>query len=149
MTAPVAPIPGFNGKLYRNTGTNDSAVWDEMPNVRDIEAPLEFDDVNVSSRLGGGFKQHEPGQGDISLSLAMLHNPLDADMVALITAAWARTETQLLILDQAQSTAGSQGIKAFFKIFKAARKEALDGMMEQMFDLKLCYTIYPPTYVTT
>lgn len=148
MAAPTAPILGANGKLYRNTGSNDSPTWDLIPNVRDIEAPLEFSDIDVSSRLGGGFKQHEPGLGDIMLNLIMLYNPADLDMVALITAAWTRAETQLLILDAAYDNAGSQGIKAFFKIFKSGRKEGVDGIMEQAFDLKLCYSAYPPSYVT-
>ena len=160
MAAPFAPIIGSTGKIYRNTATiNDptfgliphpnNPTWDLMPNVRDVEVPIDFTDVDVTSRLGGGFKQHEPALGDLSLSLVMLYNPYDDDMAFLIKAAWLRLAVELLILDQDRQVNLSQGIRATFKVFKSSRPEKVDGMMEQMFDLKPCWTQYAPSYVYT
>lgn len=148
MAAPVAPIMGASGRFYRNTGTRLAPVFDSIQNVRDIEAPISFTDVDVSSRRGGGFKQHEPALGDITLSITMLYDPADADMVTFIACATARKSVELAIMDQDILVAGVQGIIAVFKIFNMSRMEGVDGIMEQKFEFKLCYADDPPIYVS-
>lgn len=149
MAAPTAPVRGDLGKLYRNTGTYGSPTWSEVSNVDDVNFPLELSDQDVTKRNGGGFKQHEPGLADIAATLKMLHDPADTAMAAFITAAWNRTSIELYILDQAYSTAGSQGIRATFKFFKQSRTEPVDGYMMQEFDVKPCLASNAPAYVTT
>lgn len=149
MAAPTVPIMGANGKLYRNTGSYGSPTWNLISNVRDIEPNWEFGDADVSSRAGGGFRWHEPTLVDIAFSATMLYDPADDDYVAFLAAAQARTAIDIFVLDQAQATAGSQGPRGIFKIFKFGRKEGLDGMMEVNIDFKLAYSANPPTWSTT
>lgn len=149
MAAPTVPIMGANGKLYRNTGTHGTPIWNEVPNVRDIEPNWEFGDADVSSRAGGGFRWHEPTLADIAFSVTMLYDPADLDYQAFLTAMTTRAELDLFVLDQSSGTAGSQGPRGRFKIYKFGRKEGLDGMMEVNIDFKLCYSANVPTWSTT
>src|SRR5262245_11021781 len=112
----TAPVLGANGKLYYNTGSFGSPVWDLIPNCRDIETSLDFTDSDVTTRAGATMKQHEPALADLSFSISMLYDPNDADMAVLITAAWTRSAIEFLILDDLESIAGSQGIRGTFKI---------------------------------
>lgn len=147
MPAPTAPILGANGKLYRNTASNASPTWDLIPNCRSITPHISLSDVDVSGRAGGAAKQHEPGLIDFDWSLEMLYDPADTDMTTLITATYARTGVEFLILDQAQATTGSFGVRAFCKIFDFKRPEEIDGIMSASFELKNAYsTNAPATY---
>lgn len=149
MAAPTAPILGANGKLYRNTNTYASPTWNEIPNVGDIEPEWKYGEFDVSLRAGGGAKMVEPTLLMVGLKFKMLYDPADADMTALITAATARTAVEFYILDQASSTAGSQGPRATMKCFDMGRKEGIDGIMMIEFDWKLCYSTNTPTWATT
>jgi hypothetical protein len=149
VAAPTAPILGFNCKLYRNTSTYESPSWNEIPNCETVEAPIEFTDIEVSSRAGGGWKQHEPGMGDIGFTLTMpVYDPADADYIALLAAAQARTSIDFWMLDQSSGTTGSQGPRARFKCFKFGRTEELDGVCGFYFEYKICYDTNAPAWST-
>lgn len=140
MAAPTAPVLGINGKLYRNTGSYGSPVWDLIPNCMDLELKHDWTDVEVTVRSGGGAKQHEPGLIDFGFTLKMLYDPADTDMTTLIAAAAARTGIEFLALDQAVGTAGSFGTRAFCKIFNYTKSENADGIMMASFDIKNAYS---------
>jgi hypothetical protein len=150
MSAPVAPIPGFAGKTYRNTSIilGSTQVWDLMPSIREVDFPLSFGKYDATARVSAGFKMEEPTLAELSGSLTMLYDPADEDMVAMLAAALTRSAVELLFLDQDVGLTGASGFRGIYKIFKAGRKEALDGYMEQMFDLAVCYSLFPPTYIT-
>ncbi len=144
---PSAPVLGAKGKLYRNTGTYTTPVWDLIPNVKDVMFPLVFKEYDATARAGEGWEASEPTVAMLSGSLVMLHNPADPDLQAFIAAAWNRLPQELLNLDAPVSDTGSQGSRASYKIFKQERKEPVGSMMEQNFDLKLCLADHPPEYV--
>lgn len=149
MAAPTAPILGANGKLYRNTGTYGTPVWNEIPNCRSITGNHTMSDVVVSGRANGGAVAHEPGLLDFDFTLEMLYDPADADMTTLITAFFARTAIEFALLDQASGTAGSYGTRATCKLFNYKRPEEIDGIMSVSFDVKNCYSAYAPAGFTT
>jgi hypothetical protein len=99
MAAPFAPVAGVNGKLYWNTADADAPIWSLVSNVRDVEIPLDFTDVDISGRYGGGWKQHEPALADLSLSLTMLYDPYNIHMTAFIFAGLNKLPIELLNLD--------------------------------------------------
>lgn len=138
---------GANGNLCLNSGTLGTPVWSEMNNVRDIEWALDFTDVDISARVGGGYKMHEPALGDIAFSTEHLYDPADAQLDTLRTAALNRTAIDLAIMDGAIDVTGSQGFRMRVKAFSMKKPEPLDGIMAQSFDWKLCYSSTPPTYL--
>lgn len=141
MAAPTAPILGFNGKLYRNTGTYGTPTWNEIPNVGDVEMTLEASEADISVRAGGGFEQVVAGLIKFEASWKSVYDPADEDQTALRTAFFARTPIEFAIMDQAVGTAGSQGIRATCMVMKMTRIEALGEAM--MVDVSI-----RPTYAT-
>lgn len=148
MSAPTAPVLGANGKLYRNTGSYVSPVWDLIPNCRSLTPKHSMTDVEVSVRAGGAAKQHEPGLFDFSFTLEQLYDPADTDQTALITAFQNRTGVEFLALDQASGTTGSFGTRAFCKIFDYEKGEEIDGIMSAKFEIKNAYSTNPPAFFT-
>lgn len=130
MAAPTAPILGFNGKLYRNSGSYASPVWDEITNVGDITMTDEAGQADIGIRAMNGFQIAVAGLRKIGWEWTSVYDPADADQTALRTAYAARTPVEFLILDQANGTAGSQGIRVTCMLTKFARQEKLgDAMM--------------------
>lgn len=148
MSAPTAPVLGADGIFVVNTGSHNSPTWDEMDNVRDIELSLDFTDVEVTLRAGGGYKAHEPALADISFSTEHLHDPADTQLTTLRNAAIARTMLEVGIMDQDIATAGSQGFTMPVKAFSFKPSQMLDGIMSDAFDWKICYASFTPSYVT-
>jgi hypothetical protein len=143
-----APQPGVNGVIYRNMNPTPvsavnalSPVWSRVvANVSDVEIGKSKTKVDVTKRLGGGVKQYEPGNLDISFTLTMLHGPgNDEDIVAFTTAFWAGSHVELLLIDQALILGGAQGTAGPFKIFNDNEKQPIDGMQEHAYDFAPCF----------
>ena len=139
MAAPTAPILGFQGKLYRNSGTYESPTWVLVDNVGDLELPLEAGEANISVRSGNGFELVVPGLIKYGLNFKMVYDPADANQTALRAAFFARTAIEFLALDQAVATAGSSGVRATMCVLKCSRSEALAEAM-------MCDVALKPTY---
>jgi len=129
MAAPTAPILGFNGKLYFNTGTYGSPTWNEIVNVGDITMTDEAGQADIGIRSMNGFQIAVAGLRKIGWEWVMVYDPADTDQTALRTAYAARTATEFLILDQANATVGSQGMRVTCMITKFARQEKLGEAM--------------------
>ena len=138
---------GADGVLVLNSGSLETPTWNEMLNLRDLEWSLSYSDVEVSSRIGGGYKMHEPALGDIAFSTEHLHDPADTQLATLRDAALGPIAVDLAIMDGEIDETGSQGFRMRVKAFDFKRAEMLDGIMSQAFDWKLCYSATPPEYL--
>lgn len=148
MAAPSAPVMGFNGKAYYNTGTYGSPTWTLMSNVGDIEVTDEMTESEIPLRAGGGFMFFAAGLRKLGFSWKMLYNPADTVQTALRSAYAARTATEFLFLDQLVATAGSEGMRASMAITKFARGEPLDGAMMVDVAVKPAYSANVPALFT-
>lgn len=148
MAAPSAPIVGFNGKAYYNSGSYASPTWVLWSNVGDIDVTDERTKIEIAIRAGNGFKFTAPGLRDIGYSGKSLYDPGDTTQTALKTAYDDGTAKEFLFLDQAQATAGSAGLRALMAITKFARPEPIDGVMMIDWELKPAYTSNVPALYT-
>ena len=149
MAAPTAPILGFNAKLYRNTGTYGTPIWNEVPNVGDLELSLEASEAATNVRSGAGFEQAVAGLIKAGINFTMIYDPADVDQTAMVTAFFARTSIEFAVMDQAIETAGSQGLRAVCMITKMSRQEKLGEAL--MFDVTIrpTYSANAPSWMTS
>lgn len=148
MAAPSAPVMGFNGKAYYNTGTYGSPTWSLISNMGDVEVTDEMTEVELPLRAGAGFMFYAAGMRKLGFAWKMMHNPGDTAYTALQTAYAARTAQDFLFLDQAQGTAGSAGTRALTNLTKFARQEPLDGVMMTDVVAKPSYSANVPSLYT-
>lgn len=119
-------VLGMNCKAYRNTGTYGSPTWDEITNIRDLTLKLEAGDADVSRRASAGWRERLPALRDASVEFDMVWATADTDFQALLDAYTAGSAVGMLILDQAQGTAGSEGLRAAMGVFSFTREEPLE-----------------------
>lgn len=153
MTLVQTHVMGKDAKLYRNTGTNASPTWNEVPNCRDLAVADSMTDVDVSARDGGGFAMSDAGLQTLELTFQMIGDYGDADFVALQQAYYARTPLLLAVASGAIATAGTQYVKFAGKILNFQRGESLDDVT--MYDVTIKPTraseagaLILPTWVT-
>lgn len=142
MAAPSAPIIGLNGKAYYNSGTYGSPTWVLTSNVGDISVTDEMNTSSINVRSQGGIEVVVAGTRKWSAEFSMVYDPGDSAQTALRTAYGARTKQDFLLLDQAQGTTGSAGIRCLGLVTKFARQEKISEAM--MVDVKI-----EPTYDNT
>lgn len=143
-------VMGYAAKLYRNTGDYDSPTWVEIDNAKDVTLALNADEVDVTTRAGGGHKQTEPGLIDSSVEFDINWDTDDENFSALQTAFLARTEIEVLVLDGAYTSAGSEGLRMTAKVTTFSRDEALASNLTVSVTLKPCIADNAPEwYVAT
>lgn len=148
MAAPTAPILGFNGKLYYNTGSYASPTWVLVNNVGDLTLPLEAGEAAVTTRGGGGFEQVVAGLIKFGLEFKMVYDPADTAQTAFRTAFFARSSIEFAAMDQAIATAGSQGMRVTCAITKFSRDENLGEAMMVQVAAKATYAANAPAWYT-
>lgn len=114
-----------NAKLYRNTGTYASPTWDLVSNVKDLTMSLDKDEVDITTRASGGFKEFIDGMIDASIDFGMVYDTADTDFTAIRTAFFAKTAIEFLILDGLVATAGNQGLRVTCMVKGFTRNENL------------------------
>lgn len=122
-------ILGLNGKAYRNTGTFSTPVWDEVPNVTDVELDMAAAAADVTSRAGSGWRQRVASLLEGTVKTSMIYETTDADFTAFQTAFFAKTQIDCAFMDGSITTAGNQGLRASFAVGKMPRKEELEDAM--------------------
>jgi len=125
---------GLLAKLYR--GPVGATATTEMKNVRDLNAPDERGEGDISSR-GSEFELSVSTMRKLSIEWDINENEADADFVAIRDAYVNRAPIALKCI----STAGGTGIDADFEITKFAKKEPLNGPITRDVAAK-------PTYVS-
>ena len=149
MAATLAPVMGFNGKLYYNTGTYAAPTWSIINNVGDIKVTDEADESEMGLRSGAGFSYFFAGLRKLSWEWDSIYDLADTAIAALKTNYAARTPTEFLFADQAVATSGATGIRATCQIFKFPRVEELNKPMIYQIAVKPTYSANAPSVFTT
>ena len=74
---------GLDAKLYRNTGTFATPVWDIIGNVKDLTLNLETGEADVSTRANNGWRATVGTLKDASLEFAMVWDTGDTDFTEI------------------------------------------------------------------
>jgi len=121
----MAHVLSENAKLYYNTGTYASPTWTEITLVKDVTLNLEKDEIDLTTRASGGFKEAADGLIDASVDFNHLWDASDTAFTALQTAFFNKTAEEFLVLDGSSATTGNQGLRATCMILSFTRNEAL------------------------
>ena len=117
---------GLEAKLYRNTGTYGIPVWDEIEDAQDVSLNLEAGEAEAKRRGGGGWSETIAALKEASIEFGLLYRSSNTDFTALRDAYLNRTLVDLLVLDGAVATSGSQGLRAVCHITNFSREEPLE-----------------------
>jgi len=120
------PILGADCKLYRNTGSYDSPVWNEVPLVTDVKLNLEKGEADVTTRAGAGWKQRISALKDASVEFDLIWEPGDDDFEAFKDSWLEDSIIDLAVMDGDIEAEGTwQGLRAEMETFSFTRNEAL------------------------
>jgi len=134
----MAHVLSENAKLYRNTGTYGSPVWNEIALVKDLTLNMDKGDVDITTRASFGFIERVDGLIDATVDFSMLWDTADDDFTALRTAFFAKTAIECLVLDGGSAVVGAQGLRASMMIKTFTRNETLGEAL--MVDVQLMPT---------
>jgi hypothetical protein len=117
---------GLDCRLYRNTGTYASPVWNEITNVSDVTIPLSKGEAETSTRAAA-WKTRRGTLKDASIDFTLRAVANDADYTALLNSYLNNTPIELLALDGPVGTTGSQGLRAVCEVFNFQASQALEN----------------------
>lgn len=149
MAATTAPVMGFNGKAYYNTGSYGTPTWTLINNIGDLKVTNEATESEVDIRSGGGFTYFFAGQIKLGYEWNSIYDLSDTAIAALRTAYYARTPTEFAFMDQAIATTGATGLRQTCQVFKFARTEELNKPMMYEISIKPTYSANAPSTLTT
>jgi hypothetical protein len=135
---------GLDCKLFRNTGTSGTPVWNEITDARDVTLNLTAGDADASSR-GVTFKQYLMTLLDASIDFELVYNTATDDFAALQAAFFNRTTIPFAIMDGPVS-AGSEGLLVTCYVSKFTRNEPLENTVTVSVSLKPAYGTTPSWY---
>ena len=139
---------GLDAKLYRNTGTYATPVWDEITNVRDVTLNLESGEADVTTRGNAGWRATVATLKDGSIEFEMVWDSDDTDFTAIRDAFLNKTAVELAVLDGDVVTTGSQGLRASFMVTSFSRNEPLEEAITVSVTMKPTYSANPPEWMT-
>ena len=139
---------GMDAKLYRNTGSYGSPVWNEVKNVKDVTLNLEAGEADVTTRGNGGWRANIATLKDASLEFEMVWDTADDDFTAIRTAFLTNAAIEFAVLDGPVATSGSQGLRASMAITNFSRAEPLEEAIKVSVTAKPTYAANPPEWMT-
>ena len=139
---------GMDAKLYRNTGSYASPVWNEVKNVKDVTLNLEAGSADVTTRGNGGWRANIATLKDASLEFEMVWDTADDDFTAIRTAFLTNATLEFAVLDGPVATAGSQGLRATMAITNFSRAEPLEEAIKVSVTAKPTSADNPPEWMT-
>jgi hypothetical protein len=131
---------GKDAKLYRNTGTYGSPVWDVINNVRDLTLNGDFDEGDATTRGAGGVKQTEPTLLNASIEWEMVEDLADTDYTTLLIAHYGRTMMDLFACSGAFNTTGETFFRSECKMPGWKKTEPLGDVNKIAVTAKPCYS---------
>lgn len=136
MTFERDHVIGKDCKIYRNTGSHGTPVWDLIPRVQDVSVDgLSKGKVELLAR-DSNWKFKGSGMKEASLSFGYLFTPAsDPDFDALRNSFLSDLAIEMLVLSGDLVTAGSQGLRAVFEVFEFPYSQELEE--GQTFDVGL------------
>jgi hypothetical protein len=144
----MAFVLGLNAKLYRNTGTFGTPVWDLVTNVRDLRLNLEKGEADVTTRGGNGCEQIVATLKSATIEWGMLWDTGDTDFNAIRDSFLNDTTVEFLVLDGLVATPGSQGLRAICMVNRFTRNENLREALTVDVAAKPTYNANAPSWFT-
>lgn len=138
---------GIDCKLYHNTGTYGTPVWDEITIARDVSIAFELGEGNADSRAyAWGFSV--AGLKRATLTFDLLADAAVADYDTIRDAVLARTVTDMAVADGAIATAGTKYFRGDFQFFGFTTDQPLEDTAKTPVTAKLTYSSNTPGYTT-
>lgn len=132
---------GLNAKLYRGTAGTTPAT--EMTNIKDLSAPDERDEADISVR-GSEYDLMMPTTRKLEISFRMNWDETDADFAAILAAYNARTALAFKCL----SASTGQGPMFDGCVMKLSKEEPRKGAIEADVTIKPTYVSRYPSWVS-
>jgi hypothetical protein len=112
---------GKNAKLYVGPSndliaTADAAgvtgvSWSEVPSVKDVKLSNSWDTWDGTTRGSGAVKEYLPTFSDRSITVDMIYDTADSNVLAIVAASYAGTIIPVLAMrDGSNATAGNTGV---------------------------------------
>ena len=139
---------GLDAKLFRNTGTYGTPVWNEIKNVRDVTLNLEAGEADVTTRGNNGWRATVATLKDGSIEFEMVWDSEDDDFTAIRDAFLNKSAVELAVMDGDIVTTGSQGLRASFMVTSFSRNEPLEEAITVSVTMKPTYSTNPPEWMT-
>lgn len=140
---------GLDAKMFRNTGTFATPVWNEIKNVRDVTLSLETGEADATTRGNNGWRATVATLKDGSVEFDMVWDSADDDFTAIRDAFLNKTALEMAVLDGDVAAAGSQGLRASFMVTNFSRNEPLEEAITASVTVKPTYSANPPAWMTT
>lgn len=137
---------GLNAKLYRNTGTHGTPVWNEVANVKDLTLNLEKAEADVTTRGNNGWRATVGTLKDASIEFQMVDDDADDDFAAFSAAFFGNTSVEVLVLNGGISEV-SEGLRATVQVLNFSRSEPLEEAVMVDVTLKPSYATYAPQWL--
>ena len=138
---------GLSAKMYRNTGTYASPVWNEIKNVKDLTLTLETGEADVTTRGNAGWRATVATLRDASVEFEMVWDTSDDDFSAIRNAFLNNTSLEVAVMDGDITTSGSQGLRATCMVTSFSRSEALEEAITVSVTIKPTYSVNPPVWL--
>ncbi len=119
-----------SAKTYYNTASYATPTWSEISNIANLSLNLDKDEIDLTTRGSGGFKEFVDGLIDAGIDFDLVWDTSDAAFTAIQTAYFAKTAVEFLILDGDEGTTGSQGLRVTCMIKKFSRSEQLGDALK-------------------
>jgi hypothetical protein len=139
---------GLDAKLYRNTGTYATPVWNEIKNVKDVTLNLETAEADVTTRGNNGWRATVATLKDGSVEFEMVWDSADDDFGTIRDAFLNKTAVELAVMDGDITVTGNQGLRASFMVTKFSRNEPLEEAISVSVTVKPTYATNAPTWMT-
>lgn len=142
----MAIYVGLDAKLYRNTGTYASPVWNEIDIASDVTLSLEKTKAEATAR-NSKWKRHAVGLKSASLSIKILADTGQEDYLALRNAYMNDTVLDLAIASGPITTSGTEYFRADFHIFTFPIGQPLEEIGTVEIEADLAVTANAPQFV--
>ena len=118
--------PGVQSKLYRNTGSVASPVWNECTHVSDVDLGMTKGKGEVKARVSS-FVKHVPGMKQPSLDFEIIADTT-VDDYNVLRDAWVNdTVIHFAVCDQAIATSGADYWKGEYLIEEFSLSQKLES----------------------
>ena len=144
----MAPVAGFNCKLYRNTGSWGSPTWNEITIARDVTLNTEKSMAEAISRASD-WRMKLPTIKDATVDFDILADTTVDDYDVLSDAYLTDDLINFAVADGTIATSGTQYFKADCYVTKFDFNEPLEDVRTVACSLELGYSANEPTIVET
>ncbi len=116
---------GMQKKLYRNSGTFATPVWEEVTNVTDLTFNLSLDEADITTRANNGWKASIGTLNDGSIDFDMIADRADPEFQAVEDAFINRTAVEYAVMEGDITVSGTQGWRLTVAVINFTRNEPL------------------------